>query len=244
MGRPRYAILTSDNPAQQRRVDGLDLLIDRLFKQAHLVTQMAAVQGLAQVAAAPESIELSSGFGAVARTLGEMTAEEDRLMTLRTEDARLVSRRSTAAMTTGSVVIFWLLVIGFYNVRLSTRANRSAEDLAASRENLQKLNSTLEQRISERTAALLEQTSLVSSIFESAPEGMMTVTAEGIMTSWNPGAERLFGYTAAEVIGKSAGVLMAEGEEWLVEAGVEGKNRPRRPSRRGGCARTAWRSRS
>ena len=124
-GAATLRILTSDNPAQQRRVDGLDLLIDRLFKQAHLVTQMAAVQGLAQVAAAPESIELSSGFRAVARTLGEMTAEEDRLMTLRTEDARLVSRRSTAATTTGSVVIFWLLVIGFYNVRLSTRANRT-----------------------------------------------------------------------------------------------------------------------
>jgi two-component system, sensor histidine kinase and response regulator len=218
--------LTSDNPSQERRVDGLDLLIDRLFKQARLVMQMAAVHGLAQVAAAPESVELSSGFGEAARTLGEMTAEEDRLMTRRTEDARMVSRRSTAATTIGSVVIFWLLVVGFYNIRLSTRANQSAEDLAASRENLQKLNTTLEQRISERTAALLEQTSLVSSIFESAPEGMMTVTSEGIMTSWNPGAERLFGYTAAEVIGKSAGVLMAEGEEWLVDVGVKGKNRP------------------
>ena len=218
--------LTSDNPSQERRVDGLDLLIDRLFKQGRLVMQMAAVHRLAQVAAAPESIELSSGFGEVARTLGEMTAEEDRLMTRRTADERLISRRSTAAAMTGSVVIFWLLVSGFYHIRLSTRANKSADDLAASRENLQKLNSTLEQRISERTAALLEQTSLVSSIFESAPEGMMTVTAEGIMTSWNPGAERLFGYTAAEVIGKSAGLLMAEGEQWLVEAGVEGKNRP------------------
>jgi len=218
--------LTSDNPSQERRVEGLDLVIDRLLKQARLVTQMAAVQGLAQVAAAPESVGLSSGFGEAARTLREMTAEEDRLMTRRTEDAGMVSRRRTAATTAGSVAIFWLLVIGFYNIRLSSRTNKSAEDLAASRENLQRLNTTLEQRISERTAALLEQTSLVSSIFESAPEGMMTVTSEGIMTSWNPGAERLFGYTAAEAIGQSAGLLMAQGEQWLVEAGVKGKDSP------------------
>jgi len=53
---------------------------------------------------------------------------------------------------------------------------------------LERWNLELEQRVTERTAALLEQTSLVSSIFQSVPEAMMTRTTEGIITSWNPGA--------------------------------------------------------
>src|ERR1700683_2117978 len=35
-------------------------------------------------------------------------------------------------------------------------------------------------------------------------------TTEGIMTSWNAGAERIYGYTAAETIGKSVTMLVPE----------------------------------
>ncbi len=99
------------------------------------------------------------------------------------------------------------------------------ENTATSREKLQKLDATLEQRVTEQTAAPFEQTGLVSWIFQSVPEGMMTLTNDGIVTSWNPGAERLFGYTAAEIIGRSAGVLVPAGEQWLIDRGAEGKNR-------------------
>ena len=159
------------------------------------------------------------------RTLGAMTAEEDRVMRRQTEAARMASKRNVAAIATGSVMILWLLIIGFHAIRLSIRASENADDLAASREKLQKLNATLEQRVIERTAALFEQTNMITSIFESIPDGMMTITGDGIITSWNPGAERLFGYTAAEIIGESAGVLMAEGEQWLIDLGAEGENR-------------------
>jgi PAS domain S-box-containing protein len=99
------------------------------------------------------------------------------------------------------------------------------QNTAKSREKLQNLNATLEQRVSERTAALLEQISLISSIFHAVPYGMMTLTNEGIVTSWNAGAERLFGYTASEIIGKSAGMLVPAGEQWLIDRGAEDGNR-------------------
>jgi two-component system CheB/CheR fusion protein len=42
-----------------------------------------------------------------------------------------------------------------------------------------------------------------SAIVEVTPEALIGVTLEGIIRTWNPAAERLFGYTASEAIGTS-----------------------------------------
>jgi PAS domain S-box-containing protein len=47
----------------------------------------------------------------------------------------------------------------------------------------------------------------LAAIIESAEDAIITKTLEGVITSWNPGAQRLFGYTAEEVIGKSVTIL-------------------------------------
>jgi diguanylate cyclase (GGDEF)-like protein/PAS domain S-box-containing protein len=39
-------------------------------------------------------------------------------------------------------------------------------------------------------------------LLEAAPLAIVTMTVEGVVTSWNPAAERLFGWTAAEAIGR------------------------------------------
>lgn len=50
----------------------------------------------------------------------------------------------------------------------------------------------------------------LSAIIESADDAIITKTLDGIITSWNKGAERIFGYTADEVIGKSVTILIPE----------------------------------
>jgi PAS domain S-box-containing protein len=51
----------------------------------------------------------------------------------------------------------------------------------------------------------------LSSLIESADDAVISKTLEGIITSWNKGAERIFGYTADEIIGKPVTVLIPEG---------------------------------
>lgn len=45
-------------------------------------------------------------------------------------------------------------------------------------------------------------------LVESAVDGIITIDERGTIESFNPGAERLFGYAADEVIGKNVGCLM------------------------------------
>src|SRR6185369_2678842 len=53
----------------------------------------------------------------------------------------------------------------------------------------------------------------LSALIESADDAIISKTLEGIITSWNKGAERIFGYTADEVIGKPVTILIPAGHE-------------------------------
>ncbi len=47
-------------------------------------------------------------------------------------------------------------------------------------------------------------------LLETAPEAIVFADGEGIIRFWNPGATRLFGFTAAEAVGQSLDIIIPE----------------------------------
>ena len=69
------------------------------------------------------------------------------------------------------------------------------------------LTTGLEQEVAVRTAELEG----LGAIVNSSTDAILSTTPEGLITSWNPGAERQYGYSAEEVIGRDGRILLPPG---------------------------------
>ena len=58
-----------------------------------------------------------------------------------------------------------------------------------------------------------ERNSQLAAIVESSDDAIFSKTLEGVITSWNKGAELIYGYTQQEVVGREVSILMPPGRE-------------------------------
>jgi PAS domain S-box-containing protein len=62
-----------------------------------------------------------------------------------------------------------------------------------------------------RHAQALEDSKLLAAIVENSNDAIIAKTLDGIVTSWNPAAERMYGYSSKEMVGTSIDQLSPEG---------------------------------
>jgi two-component system CheB/CheR fusion protein len=91
-------------------------------------------------------------------------------------------------LSTGSVIV------------LGEAMRAAQRRLEEQREQLSTTNLALETKV--------EAQSLLAAIVASSDDAILSKTLDGRITSWNKGAERLFGYTAHEAIGKSIHLIV------------------------------------
>jgi two-component system CheB/CheR fusion protein len=75
--------------------------------------------------------------------------------------------------------------------------------------------SRLEAEVERRTAALHENEARMRAILQSPDDAIITIDHNGLIDSVNKAAERMFGYAAAEMLGKNVSMLGAADHEFL-----------------------------
>jgi two-component system sensor histidine kinase/response regulator len=80
---------------------------------------------------------------------------------------------------------------------------RTKEELQKHREHLQEL-------VGEKTASLSASEERLRTVLDTVVDGIITFKEHGIIETINPAVERIFGYAAAEVVGRNVNTLMPE----------------------------------
>ncbi|MDR3417472.1 MAG: PAS domain S-box protein [Nevskia sp.] len=115
---------------------------------------------------------------------------------------------------------------------------------------IEELNATLEQQVAERTAQVRALSALQGAILANASYAIIATGLDGIITVFNPAAERLLGYATAEVVGRTTPVIIHDPAEVAARAEVLGAELGERiepgfeafvaKARRGGVDANEW----
>jgi len=122
-----------------------------------------------------------------------------RTVTRPVEDLRAALTRLAAGERAARATIIQLDELG----ELGAAFNAMATELDA-------LHDELERRVEQRTAELQSAQALNRAVLETAVDGITVIDEAGTIQTFNPAAERIFGWTAEEVIGRNVNLLMPE----------------------------------
>ena len=202
--------LTADNLSQQRR---LDVLVPQV--QAGLDFAESIIAKRRNHEDYPDgrgSLETERLIAVMEATTQDMQTEEARLLGQRIQDATTGQRVTRVVTISGA-----LLEIGFWVLGLLV-VIREIHISAEARSQLNTLNAELERRVELRTAALhlevaerrrtQEIAERLAAVVESSGDAIISKTLDGIMTGWNLGAEKVFGYSPLEAVGKHVALLL------------------------------------
>jgi diguanylate cyclase (GGDEF)-like protein/PAS domain S-box-containing protein len=144
-------------------------------------------EGLRRMLAVPEGVALTS----------ELFYER-----VDPTDRDVVTSAVERARRDGEPLRFEIRVRRFDDVQRVVRGR--GEAMASGKRGPTKLTGTLEDVTEEATARSARD--LLSYVVQSTGDAIITKAPDGTITSWNRGAEQLYGYSAAEALGRASGL--------------------------------------
>jgi len=197
--------LTADDRAQQQRLDSVVALVTERLAILRAGIELRKDQGFAAAQAEILAGEGKRFHDRIRRLIGQMEDSETSLLKQREQLARRSSTIAKLVIIGGGLLACGLVALALWAIRRDfagrTRAERALRDA----------RDQLELRVRQRTAELEkagETKARLASIIESSDDAIASKSLEGIITSWNLGAERLFGYSAQEAVGQPMAMLV------------------------------------
>jgi hypothetical protein len=222
--------LTADNLSQQRRLEVLEPQVRTALEFGDSI--IAKRRKLGAYPGGSDALEIETLIEGVRVTSRDMQAEETRLLTQRSQRAVAGQRLTKITAVAGVFLEVGLWVLVFLVVIREIGAS------ARARSQLNTLNAELEQRVEERTAALQSEITerrctqeiaeRLAAVVQSSDDAIISKTLDGTITAWNRGAEKVFGYSAEEAVGKPMTLLLpperAEEESDILERVSRGES--------------------
>lgn len=145
--------------------------------------------------------------------VGISLAEADHLLLESSSNNRRNGQQLFLALTAGTVLTLGLVASTVLLInRIVVRGSRTEATLRQTSDDLEarvyqrtilltRVNEVLEAEIAERRRTE-ERASHLATLVEYSEDGILGLDVAGKITAWNPGAERMFGISAAEALGK------------------------------------------
>jgi len=188
--------MMSDNPNQQQLLDQLEPLLQQEDRFMAHVVQLRETKGLEVAAKFMNDTDDEKIMNDIEQVMLKLQTGEKKLLEQRiTEDNQADTHNSTIILGAFIISLSAIAAAYFLITRNLTRRLKAEENLR-------------------------ETSQWQQAILSAAPYAIIATDERGIIHTYNPAAEELFGYTAAEMIGKETPALLHDQEELNKRAAV------------------------
>jgi PAS domain S-box-containing protein len=211
--------LVADNPVQQKNLAQFQSMVEARLNDQQRTLDLWRRGGLNAAANPAEVAQAERSMEQIWNISDTMMREEEGLLIARTRKESAVNLETEVAFAAAILVTLALLL---WAARLlkeyAAKRDRAEQELHQKVREIELLNQNLEQHVRERTAELqksnedlarsYEANRLLASVVESSDDAIFAKSLEGIIESWNAGAERLYGYKPEEILGHNVRELV------------------------------------
>ena len=168
-------------------IDGMDTAIDR-FEQVRAKVYAEAETGSYSLTSRQWFREATDGVEAILAVGSAVTAVTN-------DFARKHVHQAVVRLAAHLAMLGFTVLLAYVSV---TRVRQMANAIFAHAENV-------ELEVQRKTKDLQASNERTRMVIENAPDAVVSMDADGIITAWNPSCERVFGWFREEVVGRDLG---------------------------------------